>query len=126
LNEKGDSQRGRQIFFDAKGSACVKCHRIGKEGGEVGPDLSGIGLKYNRNQLIENVLYPSKQILDGYEVTVIETKAGLSINGIVRAESGDELTLIDAEGKKHTVKKKTSKPAPKVRSRSCPMASKWD
>ncbi len=104
-NEKGSAQRGRQIFFDAKGSACVKCHRIGKEGGEVGPDLSSIGLKYNRNQLIENVLYPSKQILDGYEVTIIETKAGLSLNGIVRSESGDELTLIDAEGKKHAIKK---------------------
>src|SRR5262249_20788645 len=51
INEKGNAQRGRQIFLDAKGAACIKCHRVGKEGGEVGPDLSGIGLKYNRNQL---------------------------------------------------------------------------
>jgi putative membrane-bound dehydrogenase-like protein len=104
VNENGNAKRGRQIFFDAKGSACARCHRVGKEGGEVGPDLSGIGLKYNRNQLIENVLYPSKQILDGYEVTIIETKAGLTINGILRSESGEELALIDAEGKKHAIR----------------------
>ena len=104
INEKGNADHGRAMFLDLKGVACAKCHRVGKEGGEIGPDLSGIGLKYNRNQLIESVLYPSKQILDGYDVTILETKAGQVLTGIVRAESDGAVTLIDAEGKKHTVK----------------------
>jgi putative membrane-bound dehydrogenase-like protein len=107
LNERGGNiDRGKRLFFDLKGVACVKCHKVGKEpGGEVGPDLASIGTKYNRQQLVESVLYPSKQILDGYDMTIIETRAGQVIQGIVRGESGDEVTLIDAEGKKHAIKK---------------------
>jgi putative membrane-bound dehydrogenase-like protein len=105
LNEKGDGNRGRKIFADVKGVACIKCHRVGKEGGEVGPDLGGIGVKYNRNQLTEHVLYPSKQILDGYDMMIAETKSGQIIQGIQRGEAGGEVTLVDAEGKKHVLKK---------------------
>ncbi|MBX9680640.1 MAG: HEAT repeat domain-containing protein [Gemmataceae bacterium] len=105
LNEKGDGNRGKKIFADVKGVACIKCHRAGKEGGEVGPDLSGIGVKYNRNQLTEHVLYPSKQILDGYDMMIAETKSGQIIQGIQRGEAGGEVTLVDAEGKKHVLKK---------------------
>jgi putative membrane-bound dehydrogenase-like protein len=104
LKEKGNAERGRAIFLDAKGVACAKCHRVGKEGGEVGPDLSGIGLKYNRDQLIDNVLFPSKQILDGYDMHLVETKDGKLLSGIIRAENATDITMIDAEGKTHAVK----------------------
>src|SRR5262249_40110559 len=73
---KGNADHGRKIFFDAKGAACSKCHSIHKEGGDVGPDLSSIGFKYNRLQLIDEVLYPSKNILDGYEPYTIELTTG--------------------------------------------------
>jgi putative membrane-bound dehydrogenase-like protein len=105
LRQKGDAEHGRRLFFDAKGAACSKCHRVQNEGGEVGPDLSDIATRYNRAQLLESVLYPSKKILDGYDLTVIETKDGLVLSGIVRADTGDELTLGDADGKKHVIKK---------------------
>jgi putative membrane-bound dehydrogenase-like protein len=105
MKEPGDIDRGRRLFMDAKAAACVKCHKVGKEGGDVGPDLSGVGAKYNRLQIAESVLDPSKQILDGYVMTVIETKAGLAIQGIVRTDQGEEVTLVDADGKKIVVKK---------------------
>jgi putative heme-binding domain-containing protein len=105
LRQKGDAEHGRRLFFDAKGAACSKCHRVQNEGGEIGPDLSDIATRYNRAQLLESVLYPSKKILDGYDLTEIETKDGQVLSGIVRADSGDELTLGDADGKKHVIKK---------------------
>ncbi len=101
---KGNAERGRKIFFDAKGAACNRCHSINKEGGDVGPDLSGIGSKYNRVQLIEEVLYPSKNILDGYESFAVELSSGRLLVGIIRSETAEELTLIDAAGTKHVVK----------------------
>ena len=103
---KGDAGQGKQIFADLKGLACAKCHRVsGSEGGEVGPDLAGVGAKYNRDQLVESILYPSKQILDGYQQTLIETSAGKKIIGIVRGESATEVMLIDVDNKKHVIKK---------------------
>jgi hypothetical protein len=43
-----------------------------QNGGRRGPDLSSIEFSYNRLQLIEEVLNPSKNILDGYESFAVE------------------------------------------------------
>jgi putative heme-binding domain-containing protein len=109
LREKGNVDRGRAMFMDVKGAACIKCHTTGGEvkGGDVGPDLRSIAVKYNRTQIAESVLEPSKQILDGYEVTIIATDSGKTLQGLVRGESEEELTLVDAEGKRTTLQKKT-------------------
>ena len=34
--QPGDAARGRALFHDREGLGCVKCHRVGGEGGEVG------------------------------------------------------------------------------------------
>ena len=101
---KGNAERGRKIFFDAKGAACSKCHAVHKQGGDVGPDLSSIGFKYNRLQLIDEVLYPSKNILDGYESYTVELASGRVLVGVIRSETEDELTLVDAAGAKYSIK----------------------
>src|SRR5262249_24429573 len=38
----GDAQTGRAIFFGDKVS-CFTCHRVGTNGGQVGPDLTKVG-----------------------------------------------------------------------------------
>jgi putative heme-binding domain-containing protein len=100
---KGDPERGRKLFLDVKGLACVKCHALGGQGGQVGPDLAGIGLRYNREDLMTSILEPSKVIAQGYETIVIETKKGVTLTGVFRGESGDAVNLTDAEGKSHRV-----------------------
>lgn len=104
----GSAERGRKVYADLKGAACIKCHATGTDpssGGEVGPSLVGIATKYNRQQLIESVLYPSKQILDGYQQTRIVTTSEQVKIGIVRSMTPEELTLVDADGKKIVLKK---------------------
>ena len=103
---KGDAERGRKLFMDVKGLACVKCHAIGGQGGQVGPDLAGIGLRYNREDLMTSVLEPSKVIAQGYETIVIETTKGVSLTGVFKGDSGDAVSLADNEGKVHRVLKK--------------------
>jgi putative heme-binding domain-containing protein len=71
----------------------------------VGPDLTGVGLKYAKDHFIESVLYPSAKILDGYKQTMVLTKAGVVVTGRFLGDSGDEITLMDAEGKRHVLKK---------------------
>jgi putative membrane-bound dehydrogenase-like protein len=101
----GDPARGKALFSDPKGVACIKCHRVAGEGGEVGPDLTGVGLKYGKDHFIESVLYPSAKILDGYKQTMVLTKAGVVVTGRFLGDSGEEITLMDAEGKRHVLKK---------------------
>jgi putative heme-binding domain-containing protein len=103
---KGDAERGRKLFMDVKGLACAKCHAIGGAGGQVGPDLAGIGVRYKREDLMTSILEPSRVIAQGYESIVIETKKGQTLTGVFKGESGDAVNLTDAEGKPHRVLKK--------------------
>lgn len=104
VRTKGDASRGRLIFADAK-TACVRCHRIQGQGGEVGPDLAGIGTKYGRPSLIESVLYPSRQIAEGYAQTQVRMQDDRVVAGLIRSETVEELVLVDAEAKLNRLKK---------------------
>jgi hypothetical protein len=43
LSLSGDAARGRKVFFETSGVSCKNCHRIGKGGRQVGPELTVIG-----------------------------------------------------------------------------------
>jgi putative heme-binding domain-containing protein len=74
------------------------------QGGEIGPDLSDIGGKFDREQLIEAVLEPSRQIVEGYRPTFLATSDGRVLSGIVREESAGELLLVDIDGKRERIR----------------------
>ena len=95
----GDAQHGEKLFRDLKGLACIKCHAVGGEGGQVGPDLAGIALKYKREDLMTSVLEPSKVIAQGYETIVIDTDKGISLSGVFKGETADAVSLADKDGK---------------------------
>ncbi len=95
----GDANKGRKLFDETAG--CVLCHAVNGKGGQIGPELTGIGTKYARATLIESVLYPSKQIFDGYRSTVITTKSGDAFTGFIRDETPAQLVVLDAVGEAH-------------------------
>ncbi len=102
MNTGGDPKRGKAVFFSEK-SKCATCHKTQGQGGEVGPDLSQIGGKFDRTHLIESILDPSAEILQGYHATILTTTSGRVLTGIVKSESPTAVTLVDAEGKSNTI-----------------------
>jgi putative heme-binding domain-containing protein len=105
LQNGGDPARGRRVFFDPNGAACANCHRAKGEGKDVGPDLSEIGNKFGREHLIESVLEPSRQIVEGYRPTAVALADGRVLTGLVKAETDETLTLVDAEARPQVVRK---------------------
>jgi putative membrane-bound dehydrogenase-like protein len=99
LKGQGSATRGRSLFSDVKGLACIKCHSVGKEGGTVGPELSSVGAKYPRDELIASVLFPSAKISSGYEPSVLALADGRVLTGIVRNETADSVEMQDADAK---------------------------
>jgi uncharacterized repeat protein (TIGR03806 family) len=95
----GDVERGKKLFFDAAGVQCKNCHRIGGKGQEVGPDLDQIGKKYDRAQILDNILFPSKQIEEKYLTWVLETKKGVVHQGILVKKDAKKVVLKDATNK---------------------------
>ena len=66
LSLSGDPMQGKRVFFETAGVSCKNCHRVHKDGKEVGPDLTTIGKKLTRAQLLESLLEPSKLIEPRY------------------------------------------------------------
>ncbi len=105
LTHDGNPQRGKTLFFDEKRTRCVTCHKVGNKGADVGPDLSAIGGKFARPHLIESVLEPSRQIVEGFRSSVIALDDGRVETGLVKRESASSLTIVDANGKERTLPK---------------------
>ena len=76
LSVAGDSARGKQVFFSTSGVSCKNCHRIQKQGKEVGPDLTTIGKKLTPVELLENILEPSRRVDPKYITYLAETSNG--------------------------------------------------
>jgi putative heme-binding domain-containing protein len=103
MNITGNPANGKKLFA-SKVTKCAVCHKVHGQGGEAGPDLSQVGGKLDRTHLIESVLDPSAQILEGYRTTTVELKNGRVLRGIVTAEDAAGFILIDAENRKHPLK----------------------
>jgi putative membrane-bound dehydrogenase-like protein len=105
LARKGNIERGRELMAATlKNEAqCLRCHTINSVGGNVGPDLSAIGSKASRENLLESILYPNRAIPDQYLGWLIETKGGLSIHGLIVEESPTHLVVRDATAKDHKI-----------------------
>lgn len=68
----GDPKAGREVFFKKTAPPCSTCHRIGGEGGQVGPDLSSIGAIQTPEYLMGKILDPaSKGTVAGYPAGVM-------------------------------------------------------
>ncbi|HWE38981.1 MAG TPA: PVC-type heme-binding CxxCH protein [Isosphaeraceae bacterium] len=100
LKGGGKAEHGKALFFDLKGVACVKCHNVGGQGGLVGPELSSVGAKYPRGELITAVLNPSAKISQGYEPVVVALNDGRVVTGIVKVETADAIEVEDADAKR--------------------------
>lgn len=86
---KGDAKRGAEVYQMAQ-LACTACHRVGDAGGVIGPSLNGVGAGMPLDQIVESILWPDRQIKEGYQAIAFTTKAGASFTGYVERE-GDDL-----------------------------------
>ncbi len=93
----GDSIRGRELFFDPAGKTrCASCHRIGDEGGDIGPELTAVAGTRTLRSIVESLIEPSASIPAGYETELIETTDGRILDGLVLQETVDSLWLATA------------------------------
>jgi putative heme-binding domain-containing protein len=101
----GDAERGRRLFTESAGMQCKACHRVGPGEDLLGPELTQIGKKYTRAQLLENIVDPSKTIDPKFATHLVETESGAIIAGLQIREDEKELVLKDAERKEQRIPK---------------------
>jgi quinoprotein glucose dehydrogenase len=101
----GHAENGKAVFFEKQEVSCLRCHKVGIDGGEVGPNLSDIGKRQTREYILESIVEPNKQIAQGFETAVLSLKDGKQVGGIVRAEDAATLTLMLPDAQTLVVRK---------------------
>jgi putative heme-binding domain-containing protein len=95
LRHQGDAQRGRSVFENESKAACIKCHSTSGSLARSGPDLSCVGDKFQRRQLIEAVLQPSSRIAIGYGTSIVQTNDGKTHVGVLHRVTDEWIELLD-------------------------------
>jgi hypothetical protein len=100
-----DAARGKRLFTE---TGCAQCHRVGAEGGVVGPDLTAVGARFDARALLESIIEPSKVVAETYRNVAITTKGGLIHEGRIVGEDEKSVVLaanpIDSDDRRRIAK----------------------
>jgi putative heme-binding domain-containing protein len=99
----GDVARGRAVF-EGKGG-CGACHRVGRVGSRVAPNLSDIGSQRSPGSLQRTLLDPSSQMMPINRPVRLVKKDGTVINGRRLNEDTYSIQLMDDKERLHSVLK---------------------
>ena len=95
-----DARRGKALFFGR--ANCFACHKSRQQGGEIGPDLTGVAQLFDRKAIADAILNPSASIAMGFEATLVQTKDNKSITGFVLS-AGDPMLIRDLGGEQISI-----------------------
>ncbi|TDJ76340.1 MAG: c-type cytochrome, partial [Planctomycetota bacterium] len=95
----GDARAGRRVFFENAEVSCLKCHKLGDEGGsEAGPDLSDVGTRLSREELLEAIVLPNAKIATGFENWIFQLDDDTVVAGRLLGEDEATVTIEVQEG----------------------------
>ena len=99
LELAGDVSRGRTVYWYTAGMQCQSCHRIEQQGGDLGPNLNSVGVKYDRRALLRTLTKPSEAVADEYRAYSVITKQGRLETGRLVRQDDTGVFLRTADGK---------------------------
>jgi putative membrane-bound dehydrogenase-like protein len=91
--------KGRQLFA----THCASCHKAGKQGAEIGPELTRIRQKFDKLGLLDAIVNPSAGIVFGYEPWLLTSTDGSSVYGFLVADGPQTVVIKDMAGHKHVL-----------------------
>jgi putative heme-binding domain-containing protein len=95
---KPDLARGKELYT----KNCAICHKLGGEGTKIGPELDGIGVR-GASRIMEDLLDPSRNVDQAFRTTMLVTKDGVPLSGLVVREEGKVVVLVDNTGKEQRI-----------------------
>lgn len=87
LTAKGDPEAGKPFA-----ALCIACHQIGNAGGQIGPNLSGVGAM-GLEAILRNILTPNAAMEPGYRIYRVEMKNGDLIDAFFVSEDKDAVVI---------------------------------
>jgi putative heme-binding domain-containing protein len=90
LSYRGVPADGRKWFDTDAG--CAACHSLGGKNA-LGPDLSAIGAKYDKQAMLDHIVNPNDAIGPEYITTMFTLKNGEQVLGLVTNETADRIVV---------------------------------
>jgi putative heme-binding domain-containing protein len=72
------AENGAVVFLSA---GCASCHRCGEQGGGRAPDLTSVGHRLMRKEIVKSLLYPSDVVAVPYLTKIVITTRGRVLSG---------------------------------------------
>lgn len=95
-------EMGKQLFAE---TACLACHQVDGKTELLGPNLKDISKNYSRAEILEAILYPSRQIKPGMSGVRITKKDGSVLLGRVINAENERLSFMVVGNQIITIKK---------------------
>ncbi len=99
---KGDASRGEQIFRRTELS-CFRCHALNRGGGQIGPDLSAVGVSSPTDYIVNSIMNPNLAVKEQYVTKVFVLDSGSIWTGVVLDRDDNRVVIRDAQGKSVTI-----------------------
>ena len=95
------AERGKARFY----ANCATCHRAGKVGSDVGPDLTQVTDKFGKVGLINAIVNPNEAVAHGYSPLQVTTRDEAVTYGFLQAENEGSLVLKGDRSERHVIVK---------------------
>ena len=82
--------KGKEAYEAAQ---CAACHKLGNDGGAIGPDLTAVSSRFDRRSILESIIEPSKVVSEQYANTTVRLKDGDVVEGRIVEETPDKLVI---------------------------------
>lgn len=92
----GDAQAGAQLFRDR---GCIRCHRVGEEGGRLAPDLRATAAVTSPAGLKEAITNPNSNVHPRTFRARATTEDGQVVEGVRLNEDSFSLQVLTTDGK---------------------------
>ena len=93
-----DAKAGARLFQ----SHCMPCHSMGGQGGQVGPQLDGVGHR-GVERLCEDVLDPNRNVDRIFRYSVVSLQNGDVLNLLFRRDEGEQRVYVNAGGQEQRI-----------------------
>lgn len=86
---------GKKIFAEA---SCAGCHRVGGEGGVIGPELTDVWQRWKGDRLgvLREILEPSHKVDAKYAMQRVLTVDGRTITGVLIQQDDAQVSLLSS------------------------------
>ena len=121
LLDGGDAMVGESIFRTSYTAQCIRCHKLGQVGGDVGPSLNGVASRLDERAMLESLIDPQAKIADGYGLTTFTMKNGEIFTGSIEKKSANFFSIKDQSGARILIKTADIKSSSKSVSAMPPM-----